>query len=316
MEKMKAVVYNRKASPDRLVYCDINRPVPGDNEVLVRIQAVSVNAADYRSLKMGMIPKRKIFGADIAGIVESAGKNVQKFKPGDEVIGDISDHGFGGLSEYAIAPEKAVIAKPAKVTFEDAAALPVAGITALQALRDKGKIREGQKVLIVGSGGGVGTFSVQLAKYYGAVVTAVCSTRNVDQSQLIGADYVIDYTKEDFTKNSNLYDIILAINGNRSLFAYKRILNPDGIYVMVGGGLSQIFRSLVFGRLMSFGSKKMLFLAAKSNSGDLEFLAKLVDEGRIKPVIERRYTLDKAAEAMKYIGEGHAQGKVLITVEA
>jgi len=309
---MKAVVYNKKGVPDKLVYCDVEKPKPTDNEVLVQIVAVSVNAMDYRSMSMGMIPKLRIFGADIAGRVESVGNNIRQFKPGDEVIGDLSDHGSGGFAEYAVAPEKALTLKPANISFEEAAALPVAAITALRALRDKGNIRQGQKVLIVGSSGGVGTFAVQLAKYYGAIVCAVCSSRNVEQSRSFGADKVIDYTKEDFSKSGDSYDLILAINGNRRLSVYKRVLNPGGIYVMVGGSLSQIIRSIVFGRFMSFGSRKMHILTVKSNQKDLEFLAKLAGDGKIKSLIESRYSLDKTAEAMRYLNEGHAQGKVVI----
>ena len=259
MEKMKAVVYNRKGLPDKLMYCDVEKPVPNDNEVLIKVLAVSANAADYRSIKMGIIPKRKIFGADIAGIVKSVGKSIRQFKPGDEVIGELSDCGFGGFAEYALAPEKALVTKPAKILFEEAAALPLAAITAFQALRDKGNIQKGQKVLIVGSSGGVGTFAVQLAKYFGAVVTGVCSSKNVEQTSSLGADYIVDYTKEDFTKSNKRYDLILAINGNRPLSAYRRILNQNGIYVMVGGALLQIFKSLLFGWMMSFGSKKDAF---------------------------------------------------------
>jgi NADPH:quinone reductase-like Zn-dependent oxidoreductase len=312
---MKAVVYNKKSLPDRLVYHDIEKPEPNDDEVLVKIVAVSANAADYRSMKMGIIPKKKIFGADIAGRVVATGKNVRQFKTGYEVIGDLAGWGFGGFAEYAVAPEKALVRKPSGIMFDDAAALPMAGMTALQALRDKGRIRKGQKVMIAGSGGGVGTFAVQIAKYFGTEVTAVCSTRNVEQTKSLGADYVIDYTKEDFAKGSRRYDLILAVNGNRPLSAYRRILNPNGIYVMVGGSLVQIFKSLLLGWMMSFGSKKMCSLAAKSNQKDLEYIIKLVEDGSIKPVIERRYPLDKTAEAMHYLAEGHASGKVVINVE-
>ncbi len=314
MERMKAVVYDKKFLPDKLIYCDVEKPVPNDNEVLIKILAVSVNAADYRSMKMGLIPKKRIFGADIAGRVESAGKNIRQFMPGDEVIGDLANYGFGGFAEYAVAPEKALISKPAKTSFEAAAALPMAAVTALQALRDKGNIQKGQKVLIVGSGGGVGTFAVQLAKYFGATVTAVCSSKNVEQTSSLGADYVIDYSKENFTKSDKSYDIILAVNGNYPLLACKRILNPNGIYVMVGGSLSQIFKSILFGWLLSFGSKKICILGAKSGQKDLEFIATLANEGKIKSVIDKRYSLDKTAEAMRYMGEGHASGKVVINV--
>ncbi len=208
-----------------------------------------------------------------------------------------------------------MVPKPSKLLFEEAASLPMAALTALQALRDKGNIQQGQKVLIVSSSGGVGTFAVQLAKYFGAVVTAVCSSKNVEQTSSLGADYVIDYTKEDFTKNNKSYDLILAINGNRPLSAYKRILNPNGIYVMVGGALLQVFKSILFGWLMSLGSKKMYFLAAKSNKKDLEFIVRLAEDGKIKPVIDRRYSLDKTADAIHYLNEGHARGKVVINVE-
>jgi NADPH:quinone reductase-like Zn-dependent oxidoreductase len=312
---MKAIVYNKKALPDKLVYCDIEKPIPNDNEVLVRIIAVSVNAADYRSMKMGLIPKKKIFGADIAGRVESVGKNIQQFKSGDEVVGDLANYGFGGFAEYALAPEKLLVHKPAKISFEEAAALPMAAVTALQALRDKGKIHKGHKVLIIGSSGGVGTFTVQLAKYFDATVTAVCSTKNVEQTNSLGADYVIDYTKENFTKSDKFYDIIVAINGNYPLLACKRILNPKGTYVMVGGSLSQVFKSILFGWVMSFGSKKIRFLAAKSSQKDLEFIVTLAKDGKIKPIIDRHFPLDKTAEAIRNLSEGHARGKVVINVQ-
>lgn len=312
---MKAVVYSNKRLPEGLIYRDIDNPVPNDNEVLIKVVASSVNAADYRSMRMGLIPKRKIFGADVAGIVESAGKNIHQFKPGDEVIGDLFANGFGGFAEYALASEKFLVPKPSNLSFEEAAAIPVAAVTALQALRDKGNIQQGKKVLILGSGGGVGTFAVQLAKNSGAEVTAVCSPSNVEQTISLGADHVIDYTKEDFTKKDKNYDIILAINGNYSLSACKRLLNRDGKYVMVGGALSQIFKSLVFGRIMSLGSKKMYSLTAKSNRKDLELIVKLAEDGKIKPVIEKRYPLEKTAHAMYYVNQGHARGKVVINVD-
>ena len=288
---MKAVVYNKRALQDKLKLEEVAKPVPDDDQLLIKIISVSVNAADYRSMRMGLIPKSRIFGADIAGRVETAGKNIRKFKAGDEVIGDLAGFGFGGFAEFAVAPEKALVLKPEELSFESAAALPMAGVTALQALRNKGKIQAGQKVLIVGSGGGVGTFSLQLAKYFGAEVTAVCSTKNVEQSSSLGADYTIDYSKDDFTRTRNRYDLIVAVNGNTSLLAYKKLLNPSGRYVMVGGALTQIFKSLIFGRFLSFGSRKMLSLAAKSSQKDLELIAKLAKDGKIKPVIDCRYPL-------------------------
>ena len=312
---MKAAVYNKKGSPDKLIYKDIEKPTPNDNEVLIKIYTTSINAADYRSMRMGIIPKKKVFGADVSGKVESVGKNIQKFKLGDDVIGDLSDYGFGGFAEYAVAPEKALVSKPANISFEEATAIPLAAITALQAIRNKGNIQKGQHVLIVGSSGGVGTFAVQLARYFGAEVTAVCSTRNLEQSSILGADNVIDYTHEDFTKSDKSYDLILAVNGNYSLFAYKRILKKHGIYVMIGGTLMQIIKTLLFAKLLSLGSKKMYLLFAKSNQKDLEFVVKLVEDGKIKSIVEQRYPLNKTANAMRYVGEGHAQGKVVINVE-
>jgi NADPH:quinone reductase-like Zn-dependent oxidoreductase len=313
---MKAVVYNKKGSPEKLVYCEIDKPVPKDNEVLIKVHAVSLNAADYRSMKMGIIPKRKIFGADVAGSVESAGKNTILFNPGDRVMGDLASFGFGGLAEYVSVPERALVNLPGQVSFEEGATLPLAGITALQALRDKGRIRKGDKVLIVGSAGGVGTYAVQLARYFEAEVSGVCSSKNIQQTISLGADYVIDYTKENFADNSRRYNLILGINGNYPLLAYKKSLTPGGIYVMIGGSLSQIFKSLIFGRFLSFGSKKMTSLSAKANKRDLDFLAELMANGRIKPVIERRYPLDQSAEAMNYLSQGHSSGKVIVMVES
>ena len=312
---MKAVLYNKKASPEKLIYCDVDKPVPKDNEILIRIKAVSLNAADYRSMKMGLIPKRKIFGADISGCIESAGKDITQLKPGDEVMGDLASFGFGGCAEYVTVPEKAVIIKPSKISFEEAATLPMAALTALQALRDKGNIQKDHKVLIVGCAGGVGTFAIQLAKYFETEVTGVCSSKNVQQSDSLGADFIIDYTKEDFSESNKLYNLILGINGNYPLLAYRKCLAPNGIYVMVGGSLSQIFKSLLFGWFFSFGPKKMRSVAAKPNRDDLQFLATLLENGKIKPIIDRRYSLDKTSDAMNYLKQGHSTGKVVINIE-
>lgn len=309
---MKAVVYSKNTIPDKLVYCEVDKPVPKDDEVLIRIHAVAVNAADYRSMKMGMIPARKIFGADISGTVESAGRNVKLFKPGDEVVGDLADYGFGGFAAFAVSPEKFLVPKPAGLSFEEAAAMPMASVTALQALRNKGNIQKGQEVLILGSSGGVGTFAIQLARHSGAFVTAVCSTRNVEQTASLGAEHVIDYTKEDFAARNRKYDLILAVNGNYSFFRCRKALKPDGRFVMVGGALTQIFKAIVLGRPLSLGKRKMLFLAAKSNSGDLKYLLNLASDGTIKPVIEKYYPPEKTSEAMRYAAEGHARGKVVI----
>lgn len=311
---MKAVVYDKKAHPDRLVCSDVDNPVPGDNEVLIRVHAVSLNAADYRSMKMGLIPGKKIFGADIAGRVEAVGKRITEFKPGDEVAGDLAGYGFGGLAEYVTAPEKFIIPKPGQVSFEEAAAVPMAAVTALQALRDKAAVQTGQKVLIIGSAGGVGTFAVQLAKHFGCEVTGVCSTKNVQQTISLGADHVIDYTRQRFLETGSRYDIILAVNGNYPLSACRRILNPGGKYIMVGGSLSQIFKSILFGWLLSVGSRKMRFLSAKPDKGDLMYIMGLVEKGVIRPVIDRQYPLEKTAEAMNYLIYGHASGKVIVNV--
>jgi len=312
---MKGIVYDKKADPGKLVLRDVEKPVPTDNEVLVKIIAASVNAADYRSMKLGIIPKKKIFGADIAGRVEAVGKNILLFRPGDIVAGEIASCGFGGFAEYAVAPEKLLVHKPETISFEEAAAIPMAALTALQALCDKGKIQKGSRVLIIGSSGGVGTFAVQLAKYFGAIVSAVCSTGNVEQAIKLGADHVIDYSKENFINGKSSYDIILAVNGNYPLRACKKLLNQKGRYVMVGGGLSQVFKTILFGWLISLGSKKIRFLAAKPKQMDLEFIMMLANDRRIRPVIEKYYPLDQTAEAVRYLGEGHARGKVVIRVQ-
>ncbi len=311
---MKAVVYEKNGSSHALQLREVDQPLPQDNEVLIKVHAVSINAADYRSMRYGIIPKSKIFGADIAGQVVEIGKGCTKFKVGDEVFGDLSSSLFGGFAEYAAAPEKLLAIKPPSVTFEEAAAVPMAALTALQALRDKGNIRPGQKVLICGAGGGVGTFAVQLAKYFGAEVTAVCGPRNVDLVRSLGADHVLDYTLEDFTRSAQSYHRILGVNGSHPLGAYRRLLTPGGVFVMVGGGLSQIFQTIVFGRFYSLGSKKIVFLAAKSDVKDLDFIIRLVEAGQIKPVIDRRYPLEQTTEAMQYTSQGHARGKVIVNI--
>ncbi len=311
---MKAVVFDKRNSPDVLEFRDVEKPNPQDNEVLVKIHAVSVNAADYRSMRMGIIPKRKIFGADIAGRVEVVGKDIKKFKTGDEVFGDIAGCGFGGFAEYVAVPERFLARKPARVSFEDAASVPMAAVTALQALRDEGNIQPRQKVLIYGASGGVGTYAVQLAKTFGVEVTAVCSTKNTELAKSLGADYVIDYTKEDIFESGMLFDLLIAVNGNHPLSRYKRALAPKGTCIIVGGALSQVIPSLLFGAFMSIGSKKIRVLAAKASTKDLEFIIKLVEEGKVKPVIDRQYPLQDTAKAIQYLNEGHARGKVVISV--
>jgi NADPH:quinone reductase-like Zn-dependent oxidoreductase len=311
---MKAIVYDKSQAPDVLRLRDVEKPIPQAGEVLVSIVAVSINTADYRSMRMGIIPKHKIFGADIAGRVEACGQNVRRFKVGDEVFGDISFCGFGGFAEYAAVPEKVLALKPANVSFLNAAAVPMAALTALQGLRDCGNIRPGQKVLIYGSGGGVGTFAVQLAKYFGAEVTAACSPGNVELAKSLGAEHVIDYTREDILGSGNHFDLILAVNGNRPLSVSKRALSANGIYVQVGGALSQVIKTLIFGGLMSIGGQKVRTLAARRSNRDLEFIISLVQEGKIRPIIDRQYPLPETAEAMRYLMLGHARGKVVINV--
>jgi NADPH:quinone reductase-like Zn-dependent oxidoreductase len=320
---MKAIVYTKYGSPDVLQLKDVEKPTPKDDEVLIKIRAASVNAYDWHFLTADIFlirlmgggllkPKNTRLGADIAGQVEAVGRNVKQFQPGDEVFGMVK----GGFAEYDCATESTLVLKPVNSSFEEAAAVPMAAVTALQGLRDEGRIHGGQKVLINGASGGVGTFAVQIAKSFGAEVTAVCSTRNLEQARSIGADHVIDYTKEDFTKNGQQYDLIFAANGYHSLSAYKRALTPKGIYVMAGGSMAQIFQSMLMGSMMSeTGGKKMGGVSAKPNQEDLAFLKELVDDGKVIPVIDRRYLLSETAEALRYLGEGHARGKVVITVE-
>ncbi len=312
---MKAVVYHKDGGEQRLILSEVEKPTPNDHEVLIQIAAASINAADYRSMRLGSIPKRKIFGADVAGRVEAVGKHVQKFRVGDEVFGDLAACGFGGFAEYVTAPEDLLALKPAGVSFLEAAAVPMASLTALQGLRDLGKIQAGQKVLICGAGGGVGTFATQLAKYFGAEVTAVCGPGNVEIVRAIGADRVIDYWKEDFFTEGKLYDLVLVVNGKQPLANYKRVLSRNGIVVMLGGALSQIFSAMLFGWMHSLGGKKIRLLSAKPSARDLEFIIQLVQDGKVKPVIDRTYPLEETAAAVKYLSQGHARGKVVIQMD-
>lgn len=311
---MKAIIYNKNHKPDHLTLQEIDKPVPLENEVLVKIHAVSVNAADYRSMQLGMIPKNGIFGSDVAGDVEAVGSQVKSLRVGDAVLGDLSGEGSGGFAEFVAAPESRLVMKPATVSYEIAAAVPMAGMTALQAIRDKGQVQSGQKVLIYGSGGGVGTFAVQLAKYYSAEVTAVCSTKNVPLTLSLGADHVMNYSEVDVLNLDRKFDVIIVVNGSRRLLHYKKALSAGGKVVMVGGSLSQILKTMIFGPVLSIGSKKISLLAAKAVTKDLEFVIKLVAEGKIKPVIDRTYPLKETPDAIKYLKQGHAQGKVVISV--
>jgi NADPH:quinone reductase-like Zn-dependent oxidoreductase len=306
---MKAIVYEKYGPPDVIEFKDVEKPTPKDDEVLIKIHAASVNAYDWHFLTADIFlirlmgggllkPAYTRLGADMAGRVETVGRNVKQFQPGDEVFGMVK----GSFAEYACAPESSLALKPVNASFEEAAAVPMAGVTALQGLRDEGQIRSGQKVLIYGASGGVGTFAVQIAKVFGAEVTAVCSARNLDQARSIGADYVIDYTKEDFAQNGQQYDLILAANGYRSLSAYKRALTPKGIYIMAGGSMAQIFQAMLMGSMMSEKSgRKMGGVSAKRSQKDLISIKELFEAGKVKSVIDRRYPLSEAAEALQYL---------------
>jgi NADPH:quinone reductase-like Zn-dependent oxidoreductase len=323
---MKAIVYCDYGSPDVLKFEDVEKPVPGDDQVLIRVRAASVNPLDWHRMRgtpyigrteMGLRkPKVTRLGVDFAGTVESVGRNVTQFKPGDEVFGGRT----GAFAEYvSVREDRAVVLKPPNLTFEQAAAVPVAALTALQGLRDKGKLQPGQKVLINGASGGVGTFAVQIAKSFGADVTGVCSTRNVDMVRSIGADRVIDYTREDFTKGGQRYDLILDNVGNHSLLDCRRALNPKGKYVMIGGPagrwidpLPRAFNAFLLSR---FVTQDMGMFLAALNKQDLTILRDLMQAGKVTPVIDRRYRLSEVPAAIRYLEEGHARGKVLITFE-
>ncbi len=321
---MKAIIHTQYGSPDVLQFKDVEKPTPKENEVLIKVHAASANPLDWHLMRAepflarldaGLLkPKDPRRGADVAGRVEAVGKNVTQFQVGDDVFGDVS---AGSFAEYVCGAEHHLALKPANSSFEAAAAVPVAAFTALQGLRDTGKIQAGQKVLVNGAAGGVGTFAVQIAKSYGAEVTGVCSTRNLEMVRSIGADHVIDYTQEDFTKNGQAYDLIFDAVGNRSVSDYKRALSPNGICSIAGfTTLSRLFEHILVGAWASRGGNKKIGLmgTAKPNQKDLLFLKELLETGKIVPVIDRRYPLSETAEAIRYLEKGHAQGKVIITV--
>ena len=323
---MKAIVYYNYGSPDVLKCEEIEKPTAGDDEVLIKVRAASVNPLDWHFMrgtpyfvrvKTGLRkPKTTRLGVDVAGQVEAVGRNVTQFKPGDEVFGSCR----GAFAEYACTSESALVMKPSNVTFEQAASVPVAAFTALQGLRDKGHIQPGQKVLINGAAGGVGTFAVQIAKWFGADVTGVCSTRNVDMVRSIGADQVVDYTQEDFTKSEQRYDLILDSVGNHSLLACRRVLNPKGIYIAVGGPsgrwmIGPLARAIIALVLSRFVSQNLVMVLARRSKGDLTIMRELMEAGKVTPVIDRRYRLSEVPEAIRYLEEGHARGKVVITLE-
>jgi len=319
---MKAIVCHEYGSPDVLELRDVDKPVVNDDDVRVRVHAASVNPYDWHTLKgtpylmrIGALrrPKRTIPGIDLAGRVEAVGKNVTQFQPGEEVFGGAG----GAFAEYVCVPEDRIVLKPANLTFEQAAAVPVAGFTALQGLRDKGQIQPGHRVLINGASGGVGTFAVQIAKSFGAEVTGVCSTRNVDRIRSIGADQVIDYTQDDFTRSGQRYDLLLDMVGSRSLSECRRALSPRAVYVSVGASMGDWVGPLIhISKVLLaslFGSQKMVMMLARQSKKDLIVLQELLEAGKVTPVIDRRYELSEVPEALRYLGEGHAQGKIVIT---
>jgi NADPH:quinone reductase-like Zn-dependent oxidoreductase len=324
---MKAVVFTTYGSPDVLQLQDVPMPSVGPNDVLVNVCAASVNAGDWHlvrgdpfvvRLMFGLRkPKNTRLGVDIAGRVEAAGSNVIQFQPGDEVFGDLSDCGFGAFAEYVSVPEHTLARKPSNVTFEEAAAVPSAALTALQGLSEQGRVQPGQKVLINGASGGVGTFAVQIAKALGAEVTGVCSTRNVEMVRGIGADHVIDYKNEDFTQNGRRYDLILDAAAYRSLSEHRRALTTQGTYVLVGGSTGRLFQVMLIGRVLSRedGQRFATFIKAP-NQANLEFVSELLGTGKIVPVIDRRYPLQEVADAVRYVEDGHAKGKVVVTIDA
>lgn len=321
---MQAILYSEYGPPDVLHVAEVEKPAPGEDQLLVEVHAASINALDYRFLRadpffvrlMGgglLRPKNPRLGVDLAGRVEAVGANVTQFRPGDEVFGSAR----GAFAEYVLAREANLASKPANRSFEEAAALPTAALTALQGLRDAAGIQPGQEVLIQGASGGVGTFAVQIAKSFGAEVTAVCSTRNLEMARAIGADHVIDYTQQDFTRSPQRYDLIFAANGYHPISAYKRALAPQGVYICGGGTMPQLFQAMLLGPLMSRqGGKKLASMGiSKVNHDDLVYLGELLEAGKIDPVIDGRYPLTQTPAAFRYLEEKHAQGKVIITVE-
>lgn len=318
---MKAIINEKYGSPDILELREVERPEPGSKEVLVKVLAASVNKADWHLLRGKPFPVRLMAGllkpgirtpgADVVGIVERVGREVKQFRPGHEVFGDLSATGFGGFAEYVITDEKHLAKKPSNLTYEETAALPMAAITALQGLRDKGRIREGQQVLINGASGGVGGFAIQIARSFGARVTAVCSTPKVALARKQGADSVIDYSVQDFTKNGKLYDLIFDVVGNHAITAIDRVLKPGGRYVSCAFSMG----ALLWGPWKSLTEgKKMINLLADANQADLQFISKLAEDGELKPVIQKTFTLDDVPEALHTIGKGGMWGKLVITI--
>src|SRR5215203_727341 len=320
---MKAIVYTEYVSPEVLQLKEVAKPTPRDDEVLIKVRAVSVNRSDWEGLRGkplyarigGLLkPRHRILGSDIAGRVEMAGRNIRRFQPGDEVFGDILPR-LGGFAEYVCARESALALKPASMTFEEVAAIPQAAVIALQGIRDKGQVQPGQKVLINGAGAGAGMFAVQLSKLYGAEVTGVDNTGKLHFMRSLGADHVIDYTREDFTKNGKHYDLILDVVAHRSAFAYKRALRPNGSYFFVGGSVATLFQILLLGPwIRRTTGRKIRILAVKPSLKDIVYITELYEAGKVVPVIDKTYPLSEVPEALRYLGEGRVRGKVVITV--
>jgi NADPH:quinone reductase-like Zn-dependent oxidoreductase len=328
---MKAIVYHQYGSPDVLEITEVEKPTPGDDEVVLKVHAASVNPADWHLLRgtpyiarlqFGLRkPKDSVLGCDVAGQVEAVGKNVTMLRAGDEVFGSPFMHGFGAFAEWVSVSEGLLAPKPATLSFEQAAAVPLAASTALQGLRDHGRIEPGHKVLVIGASGGVGTFAVQIAKSFDAEVSGVCSTRNVEMVRSLGADHVIDYTREDFTQSGQKkYDLILQLAGTRSPSECRRALTPKGTLVQISGesdgrwigAVDRIIKALV---LSPFASQKMASFTVKPNKEDLRFLKQLIETGTLTPVIDRTYSLSEVPEAIRYLEEGHTRGKVVVTLE-
>ena len=322
---MKAIIQTGYGEPsDVLEIREKERPFPKDNEVLIKIQAASITFGDLAAVKgepfiarlsLGLRePKIKTPGKDVAGIIEAVGHNVKEFKPGDKVFGDLSESGWGAYAEYVSAPEGALVHMPDNISFDEAAAVPESGVVALQGLRGKGQIKPGQKVLVYGASGGIGTFAVQIAKSFDTEVTGVCSTRNLKLVNSLGADHVVDYTQEDFVESGELYDLILATAGYRSIFDYKRALKPDGRYVATGGDMKQIFQPMLLGPWVSNEGRKMTNLVMKPDKEDLPYLKELIETGKVSPVIDKSYPLNELAQALQYYAEGRSRGKVVVTI--
>ena len=319
---MKAIVYEKYGSPDVLELKEEEKPVPTDHEVLVRVHAASINDWDWGLLHGDFInrmlnglrrPKRKILGSDIAGRIEAVGKNVTQFKPGDEVYGDLSGQ-WGGFAEYVCAPEKSLALKPAAMSFEEAAAIPQAAMLAVQGLIDKGKIKRGQKVLINGAGGGVGTFGVQIAKLYGVEVTGVDSAAKLEMMRSVGFDHVINYKEVDFTKTGKCYDLVLDAKTSHSVFSYTRVLSPNGVYATVGGSISRLLQIFLLAPLIRLTHKKYLRVVALKTNKDLAFMNDLFEKGKVKAVIDGPYRLDQLPEAFRLFGKAEHKGKIVITI--